>query len=105
MAYPYAVAGWDKAPGVRVHPTPIYEMLAYAAIFFWLWSRRRHPAPAGAAFATYLVLAGLARFAVEFVRINPRGALGLSEAQWTSLALVACGIVVLARTRKPSTQP
>ena len=36
MAYPYAVVGWDKPEGVRVHPTPIYEMLAYLAIFAWL---------------------------------------------------------------------
>lgn len=99
MAYPYAVAGWDKAPGVRVHPTPIYEMLAYAAIFFLLWRRRGKPAPSGESFAIYLVLAGLARFAVEFVRINPRGALGLSEAQWTSVVIVVCGGFLLARTR------
>jgi len=24
MAYPYAVVGWDKPPGVVVHPTPLY---------------------------------------------------------------------------------
>jgi phosphatidylglycerol:prolipoprotein diacylglycerol transferase len=39
----------------------------------------------------YLVLSGLARFLVEFLRINPRGLWGLSEAQLISLAVVLVG--------------
>jgi phosphatidylglycerol:prolipoprotein diacylglycerol transferase len=99
MAYPHAVVGWDKPPGVRVHPTPIYECAAYLAIFAFLWRRRREPAPDGALFATYLVLTGAARFAVEFVRVNPRVALGLTEAQLVSLALLALGAWYLVATR------
>ena len=91
MAYPYAVVGWDKPPGVRVHPTPLYEAAAYAAIFALLWRRRREPAPDGTSLALYLVLSGTTRFLVEFVRVNPRILAGLTEAQLTSLALVAIG--------------
>ena len=91
MAYPYAVVGWDKPPGVRVHPTPLYEAAAYAAIFALLWRLRREPAADGAILALYLVLSGAARFLVEFVRVNPRIAFGLTEAQLVSLTLVVVG--------------
>jgi prolipoprotein diacylglyceryltransferase len=40
------------------------------------------------------VLAGAFRFALEFIRINERVALGMSLAQWGSLALVAVGAVL-----------
>src|SRR5262249_5551166 len=41
MSYPYAVVGWDKPPGVRVHPAPIYETIAYLAVFFVLSRMRK----------------------------------------------------------------
>ncbi len=91
MAYPYAVVGWDKPPGVRVHPTPLYEMAAYFAIFVLLWRARREPAPDGTVLALYLLLSGAARFLVEFVRVNPRVLFGLTEAQLVSLALMVVG--------------
>ena len=91
MAYPYAVVGWDKPPGVRVHPTPLYEFAAYTAIFAVLWRLRRGTAPDGVLFSWYLVLHGTARFLVEIVRVNPRIAFGLSEAQLVSLVLVGVG--------------
>jgi phosphatidylglycerol:prolipoprotein diacylglycerol transferase len=91
MAYPYAVVGWYADPTVRVHPTPVYEMLAYFAIFAFLWRIRREPLPDGALLSLYLILAGTTRFLVEFVRINPRILLGLTEAQLTSLVLVLVG--------------
>jgi len=91
MAYPYAVVGWDKPPGVRVHPTPLYEAAAYFGIFALLWRVRREPLSEGSVFALYLVLSGTARFLVEFVRVNPRVVLGLTEAQLVSLTLIAIG--------------
>jgi phosphatidylglycerol:prolipoprotein diacylglycerol transferase len=91
MAYPHAVVGWDKPPGVRVHPTPLYEAAAYVAIFALLWRLRREPVPDGTIFSLYLVLASAARFLVEFVRINPPVVLGLTEAQLMSLALMTVG--------------
>jgi phosphatidylglycerol:prolipoprotein diacylglycerol transferase len=91
MAYPHAVVGWDKPPGVRVHPTPIYECVAYLAVFAVLWRRRREPAPAGAQIAAYCVLTGLARFVIEFVRVNRPVAFGLTQAQLASLFLVVLG--------------
>ena len=61
----------------EVHPTPIYETLVDG--------RRRlvpveppAPLPPGGLFALYLVLAGVERFLVEFVRRNDDVALGLT---------------------------
>jgi len=99
MAYPYAVVGWDKPPGVYVHPTPLYEAAAYFAIFAFLWRVRREPLPDGSLLALYLVLSGMARFLVEFVRINPHVLLGLTEAQLVSLVLVGIGGWQLLSTR------
>jgi phosphatidylglycerol:prolipoprotein diacylglycerol transferase len=64
---------------------------------------RRVPEERGRVFGTYLVLAGLARFLVEFVRVNPRVVWGLTVAQLSSLVIVAVGAVLLLRRRSPST--
>jgi prolipoprotein diacylglyceryltransferase len=47
----------------------------------------------------YLILAGLSRFSVEFWRINPSLAFGLSEAQWFSLLFIGLGVVLLTARR------
>src|SRR5262249_13803695 len=91
MAYPNAIVGWAYAPGVRVHPTPLYEFFVYTLIFFVLHSMQRRHHADGTVFWWYLVLAPAARFLIEFVRINPGVLLGLTEAQWISLALIATG--------------
>lgn len=91
MAYPYAVVGWPHPPGVYVHPTPVYESVAYFAIFAWLWWRRKESLPDGTIFCWYLILAPLARFVIEFWRINPIVAMDLSAAQLTSIVLMLIG--------------
>jgi phosphatidylglycerol:prolipoprotein diacylglycerol transferase len=86
----------------RVHPTPIYELIVACAIAWLLWrmfdrqgrALRNNPLPAGSVFAAYLVLTGLARFLVEFIRINPRSFLGMSNAQAASLASLIAGIIL-----------
>jgi len=99
VAYTNAIIGWvdpstgvPYPPGVRVHPTPIYEFLQAGLIFAVLWALRKKEMKAGSMFWLYFLLAGLARFAVEFWRINPKIGLGLSEAQWFGLVLVAIGL-------------
>ncbi|MGB2867495.1 MAG: prolipoprotein diacylglyceryl transferase [Bacteroidota bacterium] len=74
------------------HPTPVYEFLLCALIFWFLWRIRKNTKPDGKLFSIYLALAGLERFAIEFYRINLRMAFGLSEAQWISLGLIAAGV-------------
>ena len=98
MAYPNAIVGWSYAPGVRVHPTPLYEFAAYTLVFAILWSIRKRQYRDGTIFWLYLILAPTARFLIEFVRINPPVFLGLSQAQLVSLGLVAIGSWKLATT-------
>jgi phosphatidylglycerol---prolipoprotein diacylglyceryl transferase len=67
----------------------------------------RRPA-AGTVFAAYLVLTGLARFLVEFIRINPRSFLGMSNAQTASVASMVVGAALwlwLKKNRIPSSYP
>jgi phosphatidylglycerol:prolipoprotein diacylglycerol transferase len=104
VAYPNAIVGWADPntgvpypPGVRVHPTPIYEFLQGVVVFAILWLIRKKGYAPGTIAWLYLILAGLSRFSVEFWRINPSLALGLSEAQWFSLVLMVIGVILLAR--------
>jgi phosphatidylglycerol---prolipoprotein diacylglyceryl transferase len=57
---------------VHVHPTPLYELAAGLLIGWWLWKRGGTPKPAGRILGEYLVLTGIARFLVEFIRRNPK---------------------------------
>ena len=97
VAYTRAIVGCDFPPGVRVHPTPLYEMIAYLLVFAILWSRRTAPRQPGSLFWGYLLLSGTARFLLEFVRVNPPFLFGLSEAQVISVFLVAVGAFMLMR--------
>jgi phosphatidylglycerol---prolipoprotein diacylglyceryl transferase len=90
---PWAVAFPQGAPptspGVRVHPTQLYEIawLLPVAAFLW-WRRKRSPFLLG----EYLALNGIGRIAVEAWRVNPRVALGLTEPQWIGIGLVVIGM-------------
>lgn len=75
-----------------LHPTPIYEFIAGLLIFYFLWKMRKKFRPDGMLFMVYLVLAGMERFLIEFIRLNPRLLFGLSEAQLISIPLMAIGI-------------
>jgi phosphatidylglycerol:prolipoprotein diacylglycerol transferase len=100
----------------RVHPTPIYELIAACVIAWILWrlgtrqlaARAQHGEAAvrpGSVFATYLILTGVARFLVEIIRINPRSFLGLTNAQAASTLCVIAGIALwwrVAQTPKSS---
>lgn len=70
------------------HPTPIYEFILCTILFYILWSNRTKIAGTGRMFIWYLLAAGAERFTIEFLRINPRIFLGLSEAQLISIVLI-----------------
>jgi phosphatidylglycerol:prolipoprotein diacylglycerol transferase len=114
VAYPKAIVGWNGHtvlkldahgnlvsgffPGVRVHPTPIYEAILYTLVFAVLWSLRGRIRVDGRLFYLYLVLLGACRFMVEFLRVNPRVLWGLSEAQLISAVMMVVGVVALHLT-------
>jgi phosphatidylglycerol:prolipoprotein diacylglycerol transferase len=85
----------------RVHPTQLYEM-AILFLLAWLLVRWRK---AGVADRTvlgrYLLLAGLERFLIEFIRVNVRVALGLTVAQFVSLGLAAAGLALVLTSAPP----
>ena len=56
--------------------------------------------PRGEVFAQYLILTGIARFLVEFIRINPRSFFGMTNAQAAALASIIVGAALLWRGRK-----
>ena len=109
----------------RVHPTPIYEFIAACVIAWLLWNmgapgggsarakerasrnmdKGTHAIAAfdrqpGEVFAAYLVLSGVARFLVEFIRINPRSFLGMSNAQTAAAVSVIAGAALWGWLRK-----
>jgi phosphatidylglycerol:prolipoprotein diacylglycerol transferase len=105
MAYPNAIVGWSawlRENGLpldtRVHPAPVYETLAYSAIFCGLWSLRRRGLRDGTLFWAYFVTSSVARFAIESVRVEPVLAGGLTQAQWIAMPLFAAGLVMLLRS-------
>ncbi len=77
---------------ILVHPAPLYELIAAIVIFLILWKLRTKLLVNGKLFMTYLVFSGLERFFIEFIRINKRVILGLSEAQIISIVLMLIGI-------------
>jgi prolipoprotein diacylglyceryltransferase len=83
----------------------LYESLALAVLTLILWRRRDRLGPPGTIFGLYLAAAGVIRFLVEAVRTNPPSTAGLTEAQWTSLVLVAAAGVWLAQRHRPTRAP
>jgi len=76
-----------------LHPTPVYEFLACALLFLVLWRFRKSIRIEGRIFMLYLVFAGLERFAVEFLRLNPRVLFGLSGFQIFAFLMILAGLV------------
>jgi phosphatidylglycerol---prolipoprotein diacylglyceryl transferase len=96
MGYPDGTV--PTPPGVTVHPTPVYETLTMGLFAIILW-RLRDRFRFGILFAIYLVGAGTERFLVEFLRTNTRIELGLTAAQFTSLAVIAIGLIWIITIR------
>lgn len=89
---------------VTCQPTPLMETILAVAAFLFVWSRRkRYQTQVGKIFAVTIILMGIERFSIEFMRINPLY-LSLSMAQWISIGLVVSGTIMLARM-KPAPKP
>src|ERR671916_847980 len=86
MAYPDGTVPTTE----EVHPTPVYETIVMGAVAVLLW-RWRHRWRPGTLFALWLVLAGVERFLIEFIRRNDEGLAGLTQPQLISIAMVAPG--------------
>ena len=79
-----------------VHPTQMYETILALGIFSFLWSRRKNVQVTGNLFFTYLILAGVERFMIEFIRINEKYFFGeFSGAQIISVIMICIGTYFL----------
>ncbi len=91
-----------------VHPTPLYELGGALLVTLWLWKRGGKPRPTGSILGEYLILTGLARFLVEFLRRNPHVLWGLSNAQLASVGSMIAGVLLLvwlASRHSPAAHP
>ncbi|MBN9375496.1 MAG: prolipoprotein diacylglyceryl transferase [Cellulomonas sp.] len=107
QAFPNGMVATD----VRVHPTPLYEVFAAMLIAAILWGLQRRTRPPLEMLGAYLILSGLSRFLVEFLRINTPALFGLTQPQLWALASILAGTAIIAHGRlyarhdKPTTSP
>jgi len=87
-------------PDALVQPTPVYELLFSLALAWLLWQLAKKARPIGWLTGVYLLLSGLGRFLVEFVRINPRLYWGMSNAQVAAVGSMVVGVVVMLIARR-----
>lgn len=96
--------GTDPGQLLAVHPTQVYETALMLLATAWLWKHRDHRHATGWLFACYLVIAGVERFAIEFLRAkDDRFLSGFTIAQATSVGLILVGVYLLNKLKTPST--
>jgi phosphatidylglycerol---prolipoprotein diacylglyceryl transferase len=94
-AYPNGIVPTNQI----VFPTPLFEV-AFAVIATGILLQLRKKGFArGTYFYLYMILAGVPRFLVEFIRLNPKLILGLSQAQVISIGLIIAGTAGLVYNR------
>lgn len=85
-----------------MHPTQLYQVALITVFFLIIWKMRKHRHREGWLFGVYLVLAGVERFLVEFVRAkDDLLSFGLTIAQVISIGAMLAGIAWLVAFRKP----
>jgi phosphatidylglycerol---prolipoprotein diacylglyceryl transferase len=95
----------------HLHPTQLYESFAMLLVFLfllWLHKRKRF---SGQVILAYAVLYSVIRFAIEFVRDDPRGDVlglttltGLSTSQLISIVVGLTALIVLVVRRRRAQQ-
>jgi phosphatidylglycerol:prolipoprotein diacylglycerol transferase len=104
---PWALAFPEGAPPVHypVHPTQLYEIAWLLPVAFIL-HKRRFKSPF--LFGEYMIANGFGRIWIEFLRVNPKVALGLTEPQWIGIALIVGGLgswIYYKRADTPDPEP
>jgi phosphatidylglycerol:prolipoprotein diacylglycerol transferase len=83
-----------------VYPTMLYEFAMAAVLAGILWLLRKNPFQAGWLISLYLVFAGVERFLIEFIRVNPDAAFGMPQSQLISIGFMVAGAIGLALTTR-----
>ncbi|MCD4782373.1 MAG: prolipoprotein diacylglyceryl transferase [Candidatus Eremiobacteraeota bacterium] len=104
---PWAMTFSSHRHPIPVHPTQLYEMILDFALFFFLlywWKKRKFN---GENSLIMLALYSVIRFLVEFFRYNSPNQMivGISLAQWVSVALfvVIISVIIIIRKKIPTT--
>jgi phosphatidylglycerol:prolipoprotein diacylglycerol transferase len=93
---------------VYLHPTQLYESFAMLFVFFFLLWMHKRKKFSGQVILLYALLYSIVRFAIEFVRDDPRGDIfglttltGLSTSQMISLVVgIAAAVLLIIRWRR-----
>jgi phosphatidylglycerol---prolipoprotein diacylglyceryl transferase len=92
-----------------LHPTQLYESFAMLLVFLFLLWLHKHKRFSGQVVLTYALLYSTIRFAIEFVRDDPRGDIlgltsltGLSTSQLISIVVGLSALIILIIRRRPS---
>ena len=87
-----------------VYPTSIYEFFLFLGGFLLLFFLRKQLThKPGLLFAGFLIFAGVERFLIEGIRVtSTASALGLSQAQMISIAMIAVGLGLIVYKFKSS---
>jgi phosphatidylglycerol:prolipoprotein diacylglycerol transferase len=97
--------------GTYLHPTQLYESFAMLIVFFVLLWLHKHKRFSGQVILFYALLYSIVRFAIEFVRDDPRGDVfglttltGLSTSQMISLVVgIGAAVLLVIRRRRANT--
>ena len=99
---PWGVAFPEGLPptDIPVHPTQLYEMAPLLLVTWLLVRWRSHGVSDRVVFGRYMLMAGLIRFAIEFVRVNEPVLGPFTLAHLISAAVSLAGLYLLAFGRK-----
>ncbi|HTN19649.1 MAG TPA: prolipoprotein diacylglyceryl transferase family protein [Pelobium sp.] len=81
-----------------VYPTSFYETVFILTAFIILWACRKQIKTPGTMFTLFLIVNGIERFFIEFIRINPKHnflGLLLTQAQIIALIFIVGGVLGL----------
>jgi len=98
MAFPKGLPPTD----IPVHPTQLYEMALLLPIAWLLIRWRRNGVADRVVFGRYMVLAGVVRFGIEFVRVNEPVAGPFTLAQLISAGVAITGVALLVKKTRRS---
>lgn len=86
------------------HPTPLYETVFSLILFFILLRTQRKNHPPGHTVFLFLILGGMERFGIEYLRLNPKIIFGLTHAQIISIVMMIIGTAGLLFILKKETR-
>jgi phosphatidylglycerol:prolipoprotein diacylglycerol transferase len=97
IAFPHGTV--PTPPGVKVWPTPPMETVVMLLVGWFLYRMAKRAQPGWHVWGWFMVLAGIERLLIEFIRRNPVVFLGLRTTQWESIGSIAIGVAIILYTR------